>query len=167
MRSSPSLVLTTAVMATADTLLRESQRFFRPFGLTASQYNVLNVVGPRPDGMSQRELSDVLVVDRSNVTGLLDRMEKCGWVQRADDPLDRRVYRITLTASGRKLWETIAPRYAEVVMHLTRGLTQKQMAACGAVLEQMMRSAKAWPLPRAEIGSSQPAGKNALNARRL
>src|SRR3954447_4184202 len=104
MRSRPSYALTTAVLATADTFLRESQRLFRPYGLTAAQYNVLNVLAPRADGMSQRELSDLLVVDRSNVTGLLDRMEKAGWVQRADDPMDRRVYRVTLTVVGRRLW---------------------------------------------------------------
>src|SRR5688500_15343860 len=97
MRREISYELTTAVMATANVFLRESQRLFRPHGLTAAQYNVLNVLAPRVDGMSQRELSDLLVVDRSNVTGLLDRMEKARWVQRSDDLKDRRVYRVTLT----------------------------------------------------------------------
>jgi MarR family 2-MHQ and catechol resistance regulon transcriptional repressor len=71
--------LIAAVMATADAFLRESQRLFRPYGLTGAQYNVLNVLEGAAQGMSQRELSEVLVVDRSNVTGLLDRMEKAGW----------------------------------------------------------------------------------------
>ena len=78
--------LTAAVMATADVFLRESQRLFRPHGLTAAQYNVLNILAATPDGISQRELGDRLVVDRSNVTGLLDRLEKIGWVRRTDDP---------------------------------------------------------------------------------
>src|SRR3954469_6016865 len=130
MRSRPSFALTTAVLATADTFLRESQRLFRPFGLTASQYNVLNVLAPRPEGMSQRELSDVLVVDRSNVTGLLDRMEKAGWVQRTDHPSDRRIYRVTLPAAGRSLWAKVDPRFLAVVAQVTRGVTAKQMAAC-------------------------------------
>src|SRR6187549_2565972 len=101
MRRDRAHELTAAVMATADTFLRESQRLFRPHGLTASQYNVLSVLAAHPEGTSQRELSDVLVVDRSNVTGLIDRMEKAGWVRRADDPEDRRVYRIMLTPAGR------------------------------------------------------------------
>jgi DNA-binding MarR family transcriptional regulator len=144
MRREHAYELTTAVMATANVFLRESQRLFRPHGLTAAQYNVLNVLAPRTDGMSQRELSDLLVVDRSNVTGLLDRMEKAGWVQRADDPADRRVYRVTLTAVGRRLWSEVEPRYHDVLAQVTRGVTIKQMNDCVALLNQLATSATSW-----------------------
>ena len=138
--------LTLAVLATADALLRESQRLFRPYGLTAAQYNVLNVLAARREGISQRELSDVLVVDRSNVTGLLDRMEKTGWVRRADDPADRRVYRVTLTPAGRRLWAKVTPRYLEVVAQVTQGMSAKEMAASTALLGKMAAAASEWTL---------------------
>ena len=147
MRRDNAYELTTAVMATANVFLRESQRLFRPHGLTAAQYNVLNVLAPRADGMSQRELSDLLVVDRSNVTGLLDRMEKSGWVQRADDPTDRRVYRVTLTTSGRRLWSIIEPRYHDVVAHVTRGVSISQMNECIELLKQLAAAATTWESP--------------------
>jgi DNA-binding MarR family transcriptional regulator len=144
MSTASAYELTTAVMATADVFLRESQRLFRPHGLTAAQYNVLNVLGPRTDGMSQRELGDVLVVDRSNVTGLLDRMEKAGWVRRADDPADRRVYRITLTPSGRKLWQKIEPRYLAAIEQVTAGISVREMAACTGLLNRLAQQAANW-----------------------
>ena len=144
MRRQIAYELTTAVLATADVFLRESQRLFRPHGLTAAQYNVLNVLGPQVSGLSQRELSDHLVVDRSNVTGLLDRMEKAGWVQRADDPADRRVYRVTLTPAGRRLWATVEPRYHDVVAQVTRGIPLRQMQACIGLLEQLATGAAQW-----------------------
>lgn len=144
MASGTALDLTTAVMATADAFLRESARLFRPLGLTAAQYNVLNVLAPHPEGMSQRQLSDVLVVDRSNVTGLLDRMEKAGWVRRADAPRDRRVYLVTLTAAGRRLWAKVTPRYLEVVAQVTRGMSAKEMAAGTAWLRRMAAAATQW-----------------------
>ncbi len=146
MSSGAGFELTTAVMATADAFLRESQRLFRPHGLTAAQYNVLNVLAPRAGGLSQRELSDVLVVDRSNVTGLLDRMEKAGWVKRADDPQDRRVYLVTLTAQGRRLWEKVTPRYLAVVAQVTRGMSAKDMAASTALLQRMAEASTTWKL---------------------
>ena len=149
MRREHAYELTTAVMATANVFLRESQRLFRPHGLTAAQYNVLNVLASRADGMSQRELSDLLVVDRSNVTGLLDRMEKAGWVQRADDPADRRVYRVTLTAAGRRLWSEVEPRYHDVLAQVTRGVTIKQMNDCVELLNQLASAATRWKLPEA------------------
>lgn len=136
--------LTTAVLATAAALLRESQRFFRPFGITAAQFNVLNVLAPAPAGLSQRELSEVLVVDRSNVTGLLDRMEKAGWVKRTDDPDDRRVYRVVLTPAGRRLWARVQPKYLQVVAQLTRDFPAKDIAACTGLLRQMEQAAPLW-----------------------
>ncbi|HEY9247794.1 MAG TPA: MarR family transcriptional regulator [Rariglobus sp.] len=139
--------LTRAVMTTADVFLREGQRLFRPHGITAAQYNVLSALAAAGEGISQRELGDLLVVDRSNVTGLVDRMEKAGWVRRADDPSDRRVYRVTLTPAGRRLWEKISPAYQAVVLQVTGGLTEKQARATLDALARLQAGAAAWKLP--------------------
>lgn len=139
--------LTRAVMTTADVFLREGQRLFRRHGITAAQYNVLSVLVAAGEGISQRELGDVLVVDRSNVTGLLDRMEKAGWVRRADDPADRRVYRIELTAAGRRLWEKISPAYEAVVLQVASGASETQVRTTLKVLNQLQSGAVAWRLP--------------------
>jgi DNA-binding MarR family transcriptional regulator len=134
--------LIAAVMSTADAFLRESQRLFRPHGLTAAQYNVLNVLAGSDEGMSQRELGEVLVVDRSNVTGLLDRMEKAGWVKRSDDPRDRRVYRVSLTAAGRQLWRRVNPLYVESVARVTEGVSEARLKSGLALLNAMEKAAK-------------------------
>lgn len=151
----PGEQLTIAVLATADAFLRESQRLFRPLGLSGAQYNVLNVLSDHPEGMSQRRLSDRLVVDRSNVTGLLDRMEKAGWVRRADDPDDRRVYCVTLTPTGRALWEKAREQYLAVVAQVTRGLPAERIQESIAVLRSLEQAAAAWRLPPAGNGKDQ------------
>ena len=107
--------LIVAVLSTADAFLRESQRLFRPLGLTGAQFNVLNLLAGAADGISQRELGDRLLVDRSNVTGLLDRMEKAGWVRRTDHPEDRRVYLVRLTPAGRRVASGEAERLWRLV----------------------------------------------------
>jgi DNA-binding MarR family transcriptional regulator len=134
--------LITAVMSTADAFLRESQRLFRPHGLTAAQYNVLNVLAGCAEGMSQRELGQVLVVDRSNVTGLLDRMEKAGWVKRSDDPEDRRVYRVSLTPAGRKLWSRVHPLYLESVTRVTSEISEARVKAGLQLLNALEQAAQ-------------------------
>ena len=139
--------LIAAVLATGDAFLRESQRLFRPHGLTGAQYNVLNVLAENPAGMSQRELSERLVVDRSNVTGMLDRMEKANWVKRADDPADRRVYRVSLTAAGRKLWSEVRPLYEDVVAQVTKGISAARLESCVEVLAKLEKTAAEWRLP--------------------
>jgi len=148
MRTDLGHELTRAVLTTADVFLREGQRLFRPHGITAAQYNVLSVLAAAGEGISQRELGDVLVVDRSNVTGLVDRMEKAGWVRRTDDPADRRVYRVMLTSAGRRLWEKIAPAYEAVVLQVVEGLTERQANATLSGLKHLQAGAVAWRLPK-------------------
>lgn len=138
--------LTRAVLTTADVFLREGQRLFRVHGITAAQYNVLSALAAAGEGISQRELGDVLVVDRSNVTGLVDRMETSGWVRREDDPADRRVYRVVLTTAGRRLWEKIAPAYEAVVLQVVAGIGEKQAKATLETLEQLKAGAVGWRL---------------------
>lgn len=104
--------------------------------------------------MSQRELSDLLVVDRSNVTGLLDRMEKAGWVRRDDNPGDRRIYRVSLTVAGKRLWERVSPLYLGTVAEVTQGLSGKRIRDCVELLGQLTRSSSQW----AEEPESRKAG---------
>ncbi len=144
MSTSLGFALINSVLATSNVLLRESRRFFRPLGVTEAQFNVLNVLAGAPDGMSQRELSDVLVVDRSNVTTLLDRMEKSGLVRRADHPSDRRIYQVFLTEKGRKLWARVHPLYLRAVAHVTGRLSARQMQECSETLRALAASAAKW-----------------------
>lgn len=134
-------------MATADAFLRESQRLFRPHGLTAAQYNLLNVVAESKEGLSQRALGDRLVVDRSNITGLIDRMETAGWVRRKNHPVDRRSYLVELTPAGRRVWQEVTPRYLAVVGQVTGGLSGKRMREMVGALQQLEIAAGAWKLP--------------------
>ena len=129
-------------LRTANVLWRESRRFFRPFNLTEAQFNVLHLLGQKPKGMSQRELSDLLVVDRSNVTLLLDRMTKRGWLKRHDVPGDRRVYRVSLTPSGQTLWKRILPNYVKAVQETVDGLPMSKIQITLQVLQSIEAQAK-------------------------
>lgn len=157
------LGLVNAVLLTAEAFLRESRRLFQPHGITGAQYNVLNVLAATEGegGLSQRELSDALVVDRSNVTGLVDRMEKAGWVKRQDDPADRRVYRVSLTQAGRRLWAEVEPRYREVVRQVTAGLSGRRMREGERLLGQLKAAAGAW-----ELSAPREGGATTRRARR-
>ncbi|PYK62330.1 MAG: hypothetical protein DME21_06695 [Verrucomicrobia bacterium] len=99
------------LLRTAETLWNVSRLFFARWDLSPSQFNILNLLYDRPEGCTQIELSRLLIMHRSNVTGLVDRLEVRGLVQRRDSPHDRRVYRVILTAAGRKLLQQILPRY--------------------------------------------------------
>ena len=61
------------------------------------------------DGQRVRELADQVCLDASSLTGLLDRTEKLGLLERRADPEDRRALRIHLTEAGRERLTTLAP----------------------------------------------------------
>jgi MarR family 2-MHQ and catechol resistance regulon transcriptional repressor len=144
MKSEAGYDLVIQVLSAAHVMVKESHRLFRPHGISEAQFNVLNVLGPAPAGVSQRELSDVLVVDRSNITGLLDRMEKSGWVRRADHPNDRRVYLVTLTEAGRKLWEKVLPEYLAAVRRVTAVVPETELKRAWETLRRLEESTRNW-----------------------
>jgi DNA-binding MarR family transcriptional regulator len=72
------------------------------FGLSPVQCHVLHLIEPgRPMSMSRLALT--LSCDASNVTGLVDRLEARGLVQRRPSADDRRVKVLDLTATGSRL----------------------------------------------------------------
>ena len=68
---------------TASCLKKRADEFFRGFGLTDVQFNVMMLLqyqsGPE-GGLSQAQLSDMMLVNRANVTSLIDRMERPTWL---------------------------------------------------------------------------------------
>lgn len=93
------------ILATADLIKKESTRLFEPLGITAAQFNVLILLLAQTGNgtINQRELSRMLMVNRANVTGLIDRLEKLGLVSRVADDNDRRANRVGLTVQGREI----------------------------------------------------------------
>lgn len=99
------------LLRTSETLWNGSRVFFTRWDLSPSQFNILNVLSDKPEGLTQTELSRLLIMHRSNVTGLADRLEKRGLIARKDNPDDRRAYRVVLTKAGQKLIQQILPEY--------------------------------------------------------
>src|SRR5258708_4151957 len=91
------------VLRTADTVWNASRLFFDRWRLSPSQFNVLNLLEAHPVGLSQTELSRQLIMHRSNLTGLVDRLEQRGLVERKDLANARRAYRVVLSSSGAAL----------------------------------------------------------------
>ena len=99
------------LLRTAETLWNSSRIFFSRWDLSPSQFNVLNVLRDSAEGLSQTELSRELLTHRSNVTGLVDRLEERKLVKRQSVPDDRRAYRVVLTTEGRDLLKRVLPEY--------------------------------------------------------
>ena len=75
------------------------RRVLRAFGLNASQYAVLLLLDGA-NGWRLTDLSERLLLDKSTVTRLVDRLEQAGLLRRIADRADRRVQRVLLTERG-------------------------------------------------------------------
>jgi DNA-binding MarR family transcriptional regulator len=67
------------------------------------------------DGISQRDLAEMLHLARPTVTTMLQRLELSGVIERRVDPADQRLTRVHLTPTGRKLEENLRAVFAEHV----------------------------------------------------
>ena len=111
-----------------NTLLSKlSEKFFSAFKLTDSQWNILLTLNSfEPDGLSQQDLSDKLVMSKSNIVGLIDKLEKADYLTRTMRKDDRRFICINLTKAGLLLIEKIEKPYFEEVNSLMNVLNDKQ-----------------------------------------
>ncbi|MGO9660832.1 MAG: MarR family winged helix-turn-helix transcriptional regulator [Acidimicrobiales bacterium] len=106
--------------------------------LTPQQVGLLRMLAAP---VSMRAFAEELSCDPSNVTGLVDRAERLGLVERVPDPGDRRVRILKLTTKGRNLRSTIN---REVARSLTDalGLSTDDHAKVMGVLGAMTSATK-------------------------
>ena len=84
----------------------DSSKMSRQFGLTGAQSGVLRNLFAH-GALSSADLSRKLYVTPSNITGVIDRLEKKGLVERIRKVGDRRVALITLTEKGNELSKSL------------------------------------------------------------
>lgn len=105
------------------------QRFLKNgFDITPSHWNVLCTLW-ESDNVTQTDLAKKAGLDRPNLTRILGRLEKKGFVERKPNPDDHRSYIIQLTKTGR---EAKAPLISIVEAHLNEvvmGMSQKEYDA--------------------------------------
>jgi DNA-binding MarR family transcriptional regulator len=128
---------------TASRVKKAAGDFFRKFSLTDVQFNVLMLLHHQctdSQGLSQAELSDMMLVNRANITTLIDRMEKGGLVERTASSTDRRYNIVRMTSKGRKLFARVEPLYAEVITRVMSPLKESEKKKLIAVLERIRGS---------------------------
>ena len=93
-----------SLVRTGALLFDEVEKFLKPYGITATQYNVLRILrGAEPNGLCRNELRDRMLTRMPDMTRLLDRLEDADLVGRERQDHDRRLVRSRITSAGLKL----------------------------------------------------------------
>jgi len=86
------------------------------------------------DGQSMSELSQVLSIDNSTITGLIDRLQKSGFVERIASPIDRRISLIKITTSGMEEADKAKPVITKVNEEIKAGFSNRDIEIFKTVL---------------------------------
>ncbi|MFI6787365.1 MarR family winged helix-turn-helix transcriptional regulator [Nonomuraea sp. NPDC050383] len=108
----------------------------REYGLTSQQGQLLCVLMPQPYGMS--ELGAMLGLAKSSLTGLVDRTERNGLVERRPDPQDSRAVRVALTRRGDRLAREFYVETCRRVERLTEGLDAAEHDTLAGLLARVV-----------------------------
>src|SRR5947207_7687566 len=112
-----------------------------------SWYDLLWALERADDGRRRmHELADLVVVSRSNLTRLVDRLEKARLVRRMPSEDDRRGAYAEITAEGRKLRRKMWPVYAAAIDELFGAqLTRTEADTVGRALRKVLAAARGGP----------------------
>jgi MarR family transcriptional regulator, lower aerobic nicotinate degradation pathway regulator len=120
----PDLGIVDALVQISFLIQGELARYAAAHELSLIQARLLGVLRDREPTM--QELSKLLNLDKSSITGLVDRAEVRGLVQRRPAADDRRIIRVTLTPSGRRLVGAVAEAFATEVRSATATLSDAE-----------------------------------------
>lgn len=97
-----------ALLRTAYELERDFALFLKPHELSPTQYNALRILrGAGPEGLACNQVADRMLNQDSDITRLMDRLEKRGWVTRQRGKQDRRIIRAKISARGQSLLQEL------------------------------------------------------------
>lgn len=98
---------------TAELLVKRIASLLQPFALSPASGLALSIVADSESPLSPHKIAERLIISRATVTGLIDSLERQGYVQRRPHPSDRRMLLVEVTETGRE----VANRFRPIVHH--------------------------------------------------
>ena len=102
------------LMRATESINNRLNRHLADANLTVSQFGVLEALwhlGP----LNQKSLGEKLLKSGGNITLVIDNLEKCDFVERQQDPSDRRAMLIHLTKKGKRFIKSFFPKHLEQI----------------------------------------------------
>jgi DNA-binding MarR family transcriptional regulator len=128
------------------------------FDVTSEQWRVLVNLWVH-DGLTQQELCDLIVQEKTGVSRLVSGLEKRGLVIRKLDPKDKRTRRVHLTDRGRSLQDGLMTLAKRIQAEAQAGIAPEELETCKDVLRRLYQNLQNL---QNEYGDEQP--RQTINA---
>jgi len=106
------------------------------YDITAPQWMVLSIIHEN-EGINQNELSKLSRKDKTNVTRIIEKLERKGLVKRVRDEFDKRVFRLYQTQKGKDTRSHLSELTSSLISKSTVGITDDEYGVCMKVLNKM------------------------------
>lgn len=110
---------------------------YAPHGLSAPRFAALAALAKSDGPMPQNRLGRMIAADAATIKGIVDRLRACGAVDTAANPADRRQRLVSLTDSGRQMYEEGVSASEQSADAMTEDLTP---AEAGMLCELLKRA---------------------------
>jgi len=138
-----------AIALAARMLSAEVRGALKGSGLTEAQLNILLLLKYQfPEGTSQVELSKRVLVNRANVTGLIDRLERDGLARRTSGHEDRRVKWVQITSRGHEVLADAEPAYFRRIRRMAAMVGGRDRETATQALIELCSSLDGWGAER-------------------
>lgn len=123
------------ILLTANTLYASNSRFFKRYGLSPEQYNVLRILrGHFPKPCTVLSIQERMLDKMSNASRLVDKLESKGLLIRQQSKEDRRQVAITITEAGLKILDEIAIPF-ETMESTLECISDKELTRFNEILD--------------------------------
>jgi len=108
-------------------------------GVNFAQVHALLLIEKQP-GMTMKELAKALHITSPSATSFVSRLEKSHWVERYHDPLNRRLVRLRMSPTGKKLLHVKMSKRRNELKDILRLLPAKDQIALARILKHLLAS---------------------------
>lgn len=122
------------IVYTANWLNSHQNIFFKPFGISPQQYNILRILKGAEKPLKVQLIKERMVERSPNTTRLMDKLCAKNLIQRINSESDRRVVHVEITEIGLKLLNKISPK---TTTDLLNNLSDKEAEQLSDLLDKM------------------------------
>ncbi|WP_336367754.1 MarR family transcriptional regulator [Marinobacter sp. C2H3] len=114
----------------------------KDLGVTQARWSTMVYLQQGGEGLTQRELANLMAIENPTLVRLLDSLEQQGLIERRPCPNDRRARRLHLTDAGRSFMDDLSERAAKLRDEMLDGISDREIECCIKVFHRIMENAE-------------------------
>ena len=119
-----------------DGIMPTYRSLFQAHGLTDQQWRVLRALWEQKH-LTSKQISEITLLPSPSLVGILDRLEKKGFIGRLRSVEDRRLVYIVPTQAGRELQELMLPKIEEIHDSFMKKVTPEEWGELNRILDKL------------------------------